>query len=256
MAKFEPKQIEYVAESRDRYEKQQAADRATASGLTGAARDRSIARALAAFQAKPLVTAIGYRDRNDPDVHARFWARVPIGDNYWRVNGKLATGKQGRIVVRTITVEPWPGSRAEPSSSILRRLPVPHLRELALAQLVERGEFLSWAKRAERLQPTFQLLSTPGRRRQTRQAANFASTNRPQRGRPSGQANQAFYSKFARRAITLAADPTLAQPLYQALAAELGSKPETVRKWIATARRLRLLDPRPNVWQPGAALKP
>jgi hypothetical protein len=209
--------------------------------------EAAVARALFSFRAKPYVRIVGhYREPRADGSWAEFAARVKVAGRFWRVNGSLADSPYGRVIVRELTIKPWPGSTAEPNPSLLGRLPIPTIRDKALEILrggPERTAFLD--DHAARSGGRIKVRSTDAERAEIEQAASRAGPKQPRRGR--GGAGMDFYRQLAADAIRVAKSGL---PIYKTLARERQMNEPSVKAAIRTARteKIGTLDPRPNTW--------
>jgi hypothetical protein len=229
-----------------------ALEKGRARGLGGARLERQAADAVRRWQrrwhAEPYVTAAAVEDGT-----ARFWARVQVGGEAWRVEGTLVRSTHGHVLVHQLSVRPWadhgamPSHDLETSVDVLKRLRVAELRRLALDELRVNADhldrFRDWHSASGGririgLSDVEQAAIAAG--------AKMAGPPRPKPGR--GGVSIDFYRGVARDAIRINAD---GQPVYDTLASERQTKPRTTRKWIATSRAIGTLDPQPRVWRPG-----
>lgn len=253
-----PEEIEVHADFWDRLTEVRAYERAIERGRSEKEAKQTARRALRDFQRKPLVSAEttpGTKSGATRGV-ARFWARVyidadslrglPFERRLWRVHGTIARASRGRLVVDEVAIRPWGEPGPEPTTAVLRALRVTELRALALEELRNRSEFVAWMEELEREAARTVLVASPEEREAILAGADLAGPEKPRRGRSGGGAD--FYSRLAADAVLIA---STGQAVYATLASQRGTDTESVRRWIRTARRKKVLDPKGNVWRLG-----
>lgn len=244
-----PSSIEAHAEISDRLAALHARERAEARGAAPEQIERSVARAVRQAQRAPVVTADVV---DDPRAFARFWARIYIDRRYWRVEGTLARSGYGVVVIDSITIRPWDEPGPEPTTVVLRVLPVTELRRRALAELRSRADFVERMVEVEGQVGRTVLTSSPAEREAILRGGDLAGPEKPQRGRKGGGID--FYRGVARDAVRIAATGS---PVYQTLADERGATVDRVRHWIADARsKHQTLVDAPGVWRLGPRYEP
>lgn len=168
------------------------------------------------------------------DCIARFVALDFVEGEWWAARGLLADSGSRGVIVRSLTIEPWPrGSDREVTGRVLRSLRIGSIRDKAL-------ESLAWAPVTLRVaERTYGDVSAEEKEAAARAAKSVARGA----GRPGGR--RGYPDDHYRRIALSYLDVYKTHPrdVVAELARREGRPSATVRDWVHRARELGYLSP-------------